>query len=80
MKASLGLCVDRHRPGAADRYAPGYAVRHRHPPARPGRFDPAGLRTYLARAEALGFDSAWTQEQVLGTMERLATQVMPALA
>ena len=33
-----------------------------------GAFDPAGLRTYLARAEALGFDSAWTLEQVLGTM------------
>jgi hypothetical protein len=33
-----------------------------------GAFDPAGLRTYLARAEALGFDSAWTMEQVLGTM------------
>jgi alkanesulfonate monooxygenase SsuD/methylene tetrahydromethanopterin reductase-like flavin-dependent oxidoreductase (luciferase family) len=32
-----------------------------------GAFDPAGLRTYLARAAALGFDSAWTLEQVLGT-------------
>jgi probable F420-dependent oxidoreductase len=32
-----------------------------------GAFDPAGLRTYLARATALGFDSAWTVEQVLGT-------------
>jgi probable F420-dependent oxidoreductase len=32
-----------------------------------GAFDPAGLRAYLARAEALGFDSAWTVEQVLGT-------------
>jgi len=32
-----------------------------------GAFDPAGLRAYLARAEALGFDSAWTMEQVLGT-------------
>jgi len=31
-----------------------------------GTFDPAGFRAYLARAEALGFDSAWTQEQVLG--------------
>src|SRR5215831_13691966 len=30
-------------------------------------FDPAGYRAYLARAEALGFDSAWTMEQVLGT-------------
>jgi probable F420-dependent oxidoreductase len=36
-----------------------------------GEFDPAGLRAYLARAEALGFDSAWTLEQVLGTMPTL---------
>jgi alkanesulfonate monooxygenase SsuD/methylene tetrahydromethanopterin reductase-like flavin-dependent oxidoreductase (luciferase family) len=32
-----------------------------------GAFDPGGLRTYLARATGLGFDSAWTLEQVLGT-------------
>jgi probable F420-dependent oxidoreductase len=32
-----------------------------------GAFDPAGFRTYMARAEALGFESAWTQEQVLST-------------
>jgi probable F420-dependent oxidoreductase len=32
-----------------------------------GAFDPAGFRAYLARAEALGFDSAWTSEQVLGS-------------
>jgi probable F420-dependent oxidoreductase len=31
-----------------------------------GTFDPARLRAYLARAEALGFDSAWTQEHMLG--------------
>ena len=30
-------------------------------------FDPAGVRTYLSRAEALGFDSAWAMEQVLGS-------------
>ena len=36
-----------------------------------GRFDPAGFHAYMARAEALGFDSAWTQEQVLGTMPTL---------
>src|SRR5205823_8146046 len=36
-----------------------------------GTFDPVGLRRYLARAEELGFDSAWTQEQVLGTMPNL---------
>src|SRR6266545_4397505 len=34
-------------------------------------FDPAGLRAYLTRAEALGFDSAWTMEQILGTMPTL---------
>lgn len=33
-----------------------------------GAFDPAGLRTYLHRAEALGFENAWTMEQVLGTI------------
>jgi probable F420-dependent oxidoreductase len=36
-----------------------------------GAFDPAGLRAYLAWAEELGFDSAWTMEQVLGTMPTL---------
>lgn len=32
-----------------------------------GAFDPTYVDTYLARAEELGFDSAWTGEQVLGT-------------
>jgi probable F420-dependent oxidoreductase len=32
-----------------------------------GTFDPAAFRTYLTRAEELGFHSAWTQEQVLGS-------------
>src|SRR5881396_474613 len=36
-----------------------------------GTFDPSGLRAYLARAEALGFDSAWTGEQVIGSMPHL---------
>jgi probable F420-dependent oxidoreductase len=36
-----------------------------------GAFDPAGVRRYLARAEELGFASAWTQEQVLGTIPHL---------
>jgi alkanesulfonate monooxygenase SsuD/methylene tetrahydromethanopterin reductase-like flavin-dependent oxidoreductase (luciferase family) len=36
-----------------------------------GTFDPAGLRAYLARAEALGFHSAWTGEQVIGSMPHL---------
>jgi probable F420-dependent oxidoreductase len=31
-----------------------------------GAFDPAALRGYLTRAEELGFESGWTQEQVLG--------------
>jgi probable F420-dependent oxidoreductase len=31
-----------------------------------GAFDPAALRGYLARAEELGFESAWTVEQVIG--------------
>lgn len=36
-----------------------------------GEFDPAAFRAYLERAEALGFESAWTQEQVLGPTPRL---------
>jgi probable F420-dependent oxidoreductase len=31
-----------------------------------GEFDPGAFRSYLARAEELGFESAWTQESVLG--------------
>jgi probable F420-dependent oxidoreductase len=31
-----------------------------------GEFDPAAFREYLARAEELGFESAWTQEGTLG--------------
>jgi probable F420-dependent oxidoreductase len=42
-----------------------------------GAFDPAGFRAYLARAEGLGFESAWTQEQVLGSVPLLSpTEVM----
>jgi probable F420-dependent oxidoreductase len=37
-----------------------------------GEFDPAAFRAYLARAEELGFDSAWTQEQVLGSWSQFA--------
>jgi probable F420-dependent oxidoreductase len=36
-----------------------------------GTFDPAGFRAYMARAEALGFESAWVREQILGTMPQL---------
>ena len=31
-----------------------------------GAFDPEAMQRFLARAEELGFESAWTQEQVLG--------------
>jgi len=31
-----------------------------------GEFDPGAFRAYLARAEELGFESAWTQESTLG--------------
>ena len=37
-----------------------------------GAFDPPGFRVYLARAEALGFDGAWTQEQVLGSASSIS--------
>jgi probable F420-dependent oxidoreductase len=37
-----------------------------------GEFDPVGLRGYLTRAEELGFDSAWAQEQTLGSSPQLA--------
>jgi probable F420-dependent oxidoreductase len=37
-----------------------------------GEFDPAAFRGYLTRAEELGFDSAWTQEQLLGSWNQLA--------
>lgn len=37
-----------------------------------GGFDPAAFRAYLVRAEELGFDSAWTQEMVLGSHPVLA--------
>jgi probable F420-dependent oxidoreductase len=38
-----------------------------------GEFDPAAFRGYVQRAEALGFHSGWTQEQILamGTLPHL---------
>ena len=36
-----------------------------------GGFDPGTFRDYLSRAEQLGFESAWTQEQVLGRIPHL---------
>ena len=38
-----------------------------------GSFDPAALRAYLAGAEALGFEGAWVQEQVLGSMPNMGS-------
>jgi probable F420-dependent oxidoreductase len=37
-----------------------------------GKFNPAGFRAYFARAEELGFDSAWTQESVLSPGPQLS--------
>jgi len=45
-----------------------------------GSFDPAAMQAFLARAEGLGFESAWTQEQVLGTMPNLGPLEMMAYA
>jgi probable F420-dependent oxidoreductase len=36
-----------------------------------GEFDPGAFRGYLARAEELGFESAWAMEQVLGSWQQL---------
>ena len=36
-----------------------------------GEFDPAAFRAYFHRAEELGFESAWTQEAVLGVGPQL---------
>jgi probable F420-dependent oxidoreductase len=36
-----------------------------------GTFDPQLFRSFLGRAETLGFESAWTQEQVLGRFPQL---------
>jgi probable F420-dependent oxidoreductase len=37
-----------------------------------GEFDLAAFRTFLRRAEELGFESGWTQEQVLGPSSQLS--------
>jgi probable F420-dependent oxidoreductase len=37
-----------------------------------GEFDAAAFRTFLRRAEELGFESGWTQEQVLGSSSQLS--------
>src|SRR5579864_1390796 len=47
---------------------------------RDGAFDPTAFRTFLARAEALGFEGAWTQEQLLGTKPFLGPMEVMAYA
>src|SRR5947209_2250775 len=37
-----------------------------------GEFDSTAFRTHLQRAEELGFESAWVQEQVLGAAPALS--------
>jgi probable F420-dependent oxidoreductase len=39
---------------------------------RDGEFQPGQFRAYMGRAEELGFESAWTQESVLGPGAQLA--------
>jgi probable F420-dependent oxidoreductase len=41
-----------------------------------GEFDPAAFRAFLGRAETLGFEGVWTQEQVLGVFPQLAPTEM----
>src|SRR5579859_1391139 len=52
------------------------------PQSFPNRaIDAASIRAYLARAEALGFEGVWTQEQILGrmpTLEPLALMLFAA--
>ena len=43
-------------------------------------FDPAAFRAHLSRAEELGFESAWTQEQVLGSARTLAPRELLSYA
>ncbi len=40
--------------------------------AQDGEFDPEGFRVHLQRAEELGFESGWTQEQILGSAGALS--------
>jgi probable F420-dependent oxidoreductase len=40
--------------------------------AADGSFDPGAFRAYVGRADELGFESAWTMEQVLGEAPRLS--------
>jgi probable F420-dependent oxidoreductase len=44
------------------------------------QLDVGGLQTFLGRAEALGYDSVWTQEQILGTAGTLEPVTLLAYA
>ncbi|MGZ6778649.1 MAG: LLM class flavin-dependent oxidoreductase [Mycobacterium sp.] len=44
------------------------------------RFDEAGVKSYLARAEELGFEGGWTMEQVVGNAPMIAPLPMLAYA
>src|SRR5215469_12142707 len=44
-----------------------------------GQFEPEQFRAYLNRAEELGFESAWTQEAVLGTAPQGTTPQLAPL-
>ena len=44
------------------------------------RFDDAGVKDYLARAEELGFEGGWTMEQVVGGSPQIAPLQMLAYA
>ena len=44
------------------------------------RFDDAGIKDYLARAEELGFEGAWTMEQVVGESPQIAPLQMLSYA
>jgi probable F420-dependent oxidoreductase len=45
-----------------------------------GTFDPAAFRAYVQRAEQLGFESGWTQEQIIGPSSQLAPNETMAYA
>jgi alkanesulfonate monooxygenase SsuD/methylene tetrahydromethanopterin reductase-like flavin-dependent oxidoreductase (luciferase family) len=45
-----------------------------------GRFDADGIRAYLTRAEELGFEGGWTQEQTIGAAPLIAPLELLAYA
>ncbi|MGH3957971.1 LLM class flavin-dependent oxidoreductase [Mycobacterium sp.] len=50
------------------------------PQLDPAGFDAAGMRSYLARAEELGFEGGWVLEQVIGAAPLLAPLELLAFA